>query len=75
MKTITPASMGQLMMRDMLTTIYLGELLGLGKEPGLKGKGYFNQPSVQLYKDIMGELLGNPEQLNEYQNRLDSLRN
>ncbi|MFH0876506.1 MAG: hypothetical protein V1859_11305 [archaeon] len=57
MTSVNEYTLGQLFMRDMLSTIYLCELYGLGTEPGISGKGYFNQPGVQAYKKIMGELL------------------
>ncbi|HII17450.1 hypothetical protein A2311_06450 [candidate division WOR-1 bacterium RIFOXYB2_FULL_48_7] len=74
--TVTPAidayCMGQLMMRDMIATVYLGEVLGLHREEKTDGIGYFNQPGVQHYKGIMNHLLGNPSALRRYVSVLGS---
>ncbi len=56
-------SLGQLLMRDFLSMIYLGELFELSKEKDIEGKGYFNQPGVESYKKIMKHLLENKEEL------------
>ncbi|MBD3164541.1 hypothetical protein GF323_05025 [Candidatus Woesearchaeota archaeon] len=65
LSSINENALGQMMARDMVTTMMLGELYGLRKE-FIGGKvtdfGYLNQPGVEAYKIVMkGELksLGN----------------
>jgi glucose-6-phosphate isomerase len=62
--------LGQLMMRDMISMIYLGELYGLGNEINIMGKGYFNQPGVENYKKIMNELLKDKSKLHVEQKKI-----
>ena len=60
--------LGQIMMRDQIATIILGELFGLRKEfiGGEKTDfGYFNQPGVEAYKILMKNELKNLKGLHQ----------
>ncbi len=75
MDKVSEKSMGQLMMRDMLSVIYLCELFKLGEVSWTEGKGYFNQPGVQAYKKIMTDLLKNRQLLAKELEQIEGQRN
>ena len=62
MKEVNANALGQMMMRDMVATMFLGEMLGLRREYE-KGKeinpGYLHQPGVEAYKVLMRGQLAN----------------
>jgi glucose-6-phosphate isomerase len=73
--TIDEGSLGQLMMRDMIATIIMGELYGLRTEL-IDGKltdfGYFNQPGVVAYKTVMNAELKDLDALHKEQASLQA---
>jgi len=68
LESISPEAVGELMMRDMLATIYMGELFNLRNEPSAGGRGYFYQANVELYKNIMKDKLGDLTSLRDDRN-------
>ena len=74
MKEVNANALGQMMMRDMIATMFLGELLGLRKEyenGKLKEPGYLHQPGVEAYKVLTRGQLANPDKLD---GRMDYLK-
>ncbi len=76
MKSLNEGAFGELMMRDMIATMMLGELYGLRREY-ISGKatdfGYFNQPGVTKYKMISESELGNLSALKEKRSRAERI--
>ena len=68
LERVDERTLGQLVMRDMISTMIMGELLGLRKEyenSKVINPGYLHQPGVENYKVLMRGQLAQPEKLQE----------
>lgn len=76
MKSINEKAIGQLMMRDMIATMFLGQFYDLKQEfidSNLTDFGYYNQPGVEAYKVLMKAELKNLDKLHDELGKLEEM--
>jgi len=76
LKEINEKALGQLIMRDLVATMFLGQLYGLRNEcidGKVKEFGYLNQPGVEAYKVIMHGILSDIPKVHDEISKLEKM--